>query len=78
MMSISSGYERRFPNVNLNYSELIGLWHGAKLVRMGGVAANRAAAESSTIRPPESTNILRNAATVEARWDTTINVEAER
>jgi len=34
--------------------------------------------KSSTIRPPERTSILLNADNVEARWDTTIMVEADR
>jgi hypothetical protein len=35
-------------------------------------------AKSSTIRPPERTNTRPNVATVEARWDTTTKLEAER
>jgi hypothetical protein len=55
-----------------------GLWYGAKSLRWIASRELCALGESSTILPPESTNILLNAASVEARWDTTINVEADR
>src|ERR1700722_12398089 len=42
------------------------------------LATSASGPKSSTIRPPERTSILLNADNVEARWDTTMRVEASR
>ena len=76
---MSNGYHGVAENGNQMDFEL--LVHGAKARNCpeGDVAkVETALSESSTTRPAERTNLLPNAATVEARCDTTINVEAER